>query len=74
VVPNDPGLMNRLVEDHGFGRVCFVAEDVVRLALGLESLEPNLSNEEHKAAFHRRAQSKRLRLLVGQHIFNEDTE
>jgi hypothetical protein len=74
VVPNDPGLMNRLVEDHGFGRACFGAEDLVGLALGVEILETNPNSEKHKTTFHRRAQSERLRLLVGQQIFNEETE
>jgi hypothetical protein len=74
VVPNDPGLMNRLVEDHGFGRACFGAEDLVGLAIGAEILETNPNSEKHKTTFHRRAQSERLRLLVGQQIFNEETE
>jgi len=74
VAPNDPGLMNRLVEENGFGRVCYEAKDLFSIALGKEKLSLNMNNEERKTMYQRRTQSQRLRSLVGQQIFKEKEE
>jgi hypothetical protein len=71
VAPNDPGLMNRLVEENGFGRVCYEAKDLVSIAQGEEKLSLNINNEERKTMYQRRTQSQRLRSLVGHQIFKE---
>jgi hypothetical protein len=63
--------MNRLVEENGFGRVCYEAKDLVSIALGEEKLSLNINNEERKTMYQRRTQSQRLRSLVGQQIFKE---
>jgi hypothetical protein len=63
--------MNRLVEENGFGRVCYEAKDLVCIALGKEKLSLNINNEERKTMYQRRTQSQRLRRLVGQQIFKE---
>ena len=66
--------MDRLVEENGFGRVCYEAKDLFSIALGKEKLSLNMNNEERKTMYQRRTQSQRLRSLVGQQIFKEKEE
>jgi hypothetical protein len=72
VVPNDPGLMNRLVEENGFGRVLYSNEDAVELALDMHWNSNGMKGlKEIRDRYHRRNQTKRLKELVEEVIFKD---
>ena len=70
VIPNDPGLLNRLVEENGFGRAIYMSNEVQELALSPYNqavIEGQLIEAREK--FHRRKQSEQLYSLVFELIF-----
>ena len=72
VVPNDPGLMNRLEEENGFGKVLYSNKEVVELALDMHWNSHGMHDlKEIRNRYHRRNQSKRLKELVKDLVFKD---